>query len=367
MPSPNATTRCALFSPVPTQMTLGFFGSIAIAPVEKEPCPSKIGEKETPALVDFHTPPAAVATYQIFLFVGSTATSAIRPDVSAGPIDRSFRPARAAVSALLDVSAAGAGVAWAASDAERPTRRGMGRRRIYKEGGSGLTGASKMYEIAPDRDAMMIVGHTAGHIVVAVSLHRTRRAEHSTAMPAAQGQWTVDMLDALPEDGQRYEIIDGELYATPAPSDVHQLVAGEFYQRLSTYLRRSRVGRALISPADVRRGDRTRNRVQPDVFAVRVTEAGRPPYPYDLADLLLAIEVASPSNPLLDYQVKRELYLSNGVPEYWIVNTEARLVSRWRAVGDPGEEFSRRITWHPSGMTSPLVIDLPELFADALG
>jgi len=185
-------------------------------------------------------------------------------------------------------------------------------------------------------------------------------------MPATQGSWTVEMLDALPDDGQRYEIIDGELYVTPAPSDVHQLVAGEFYHRLRDYLVRSRVGRALVSPADVRRGDRTRNRVQPDVFAVRVTESGRPPYPYDLADLLLAIEIASPSNPLLDYQVKRQLYLSNGMPEYWIVNTEARLVSRWRAVDDPGEEFTRRVTWHPPGMATPLVIDLHELFEDAL-
>ena len=186
-------------------------------------------------------------------------------------------------------------------------------------------------------------------------------------MPATQGNWTVEMLDALPDDGQRYEIIDGELYVTPAPSYVHQLVAGEFYARLRAYLRPSRIARAMFSPADVRRGDRTRNRAQPDVFAVRLTPDGHPAYPYDLSDLLLVIEVASPSNPLLDYQVKRKLYLSNGVPEYWIVNTDARLVSRWRAVDDPGEEFSRSIRWHPAGMTTPLVIDLHELFDDAFG
>ncbi|MEX2154550.1 MAG: hypothetical protein WD825_14510 [Gemmatimonadaceae bacterium] len=43
-------------------------------------------------------------------------------------------------------------------------------------------------------------------------------------MPAADATWTVDMLDALPEDGQRYEIIDGVLHVTPAPSDVHPLI-----------------------------------------------------------------------------------------------------------------------------------------------
>jgi len=186
-------------------------------------------------------------------------------------------------------------------------------------------------------------------------------------MPAAITSWTVDMLDALPDDGQRYEIIDGELYVTPAPTDVHQLVASAFHRRIHVYLRPTGLARALISPADVRKDDRTRNRVQPDVFAVRLVEGKRPTYPYDLGDLLLAIEVESPSNPLLDYQVKRKLYLTHGIPEYWIANTDARVVSRWRSVDDPGEVFTKRIEWKPSGMSRPLVIDLPELFEDALG
>ena len=186
-------------------------------------------------------------------------------------------------------------------------------------------------------------------------------------MAAAIANWTVDMLDALPDDGQRYEIIDGELFVTPAPTDVHQLVAAEFWHRIHGYVRPTNLARALISPADVRKDDRTRNRVQPDVFAVRLVEGKRPTYPYDLRDLLLAIEVESPSNPLLDYQVKRKLYLTHGIPEYWIANTEARVVSRWRSVDDPGEVFTKHIEWKPAGMSTTLVIDLPELFEDALG
>jgi Uma2 family endonuclease len=200
-----------------------------------------------------------------------------------------------------------------------------------------------------------------------VSLPYPRRAEHIMGMPAVQDHWTVDMLDALPDDGQRYEIIDGELFVTPAPSDVHQLVLGEFHRRIHDYLRPTNLARALFSPADVRKDDRTRNRVQPDVFAVRLVDGKRPPYPYDLCDLLLAIEIESPSNPLLDYQVKRELYLSKGVPEYWIANADGRVVSRWRGLDDPGEVFSKRIEWQPAGMSTPLLIDLPALFDDALG
>jgi Uma2 family endonuclease len=107
--------------------------------------------------------------------------------------------------------------------------------------------------------------------------------------------------------------------------------------------------------------------VQPDVFAFRLTPSGRPPYPFRLADLLLAVEVESPSNPKYDYQTKRRLYLSNGVPEYWVVNTEARVVSRWHSLNDPGEVFSREIAWRPAGADAPLMIELPALFDDALG
>lgn len=187
------------------------------------------------------------------------------------------------------------------------------------------------------------------------------------AMPATRTDWTVDMLDALPDDGKRYEIIDGVLFVTPAPSDVHQYIVGELHSQLLQYLRGSGVGHPVVSPADVRRPDRQRNRVQPDIFVVRVTNAKRPAYPFDLTDLLLAIEVESPKNPRYDYHTKRVLYLESGVPEYWIVSPNARTVSRWRHADDPGEILSQRLVWHPAGMADPFVADLPELFTQALG
>jgi len=101
------------------------------------------------------------------------------------------------------------------------------------------------------------------------------------------------------------------------------------------------------------------------VFVVRLTEGKRPAYPYDLRDLLLAVEIASPSNPMLDYQVKRDLYLRSGVAEYWIVSADARNVSRWRGHADPGDVLSRRIEWHPEGMAAPFVLELAEFFEAA--
>ncbi|HEY4215633.1 MAG TPA: Uma2 family endonuclease [Gemmatimonadaceae bacterium] len=187
------------------------------------------------------------------------------------------------------------------------------------------------------------------------------------AMPATYPDWTVDMLDALPDDGQRYEIIDGELFVTPAPIDLHQYVVGELLVRLHAYFRRSGVGHPVTSPSDVRREDRRRNRVQPDVFVVRVRDGKRPAYPFDLADLLLVVEVESESNSRYDFQTKRRLYLEAGIPEYWIISPAARTVARWTRADDPGEILTERLEWQPAGMTTPFVVDLPEFFTEALG
>jgi Uma2 family endonuclease len=184
-------------------------------------------------------------------------------------------------------------------------------------------------------------------------------------MPATISDWTVDMLDALPDDGQRYEIIDGELFVTPGPGEFHQDIVLELSRRLHQYLLGHGIGKVMISPADVRRGDRKRNRVQPDVFVVRLVEGKRPAYPYELHDLLLAVEVVSPSNPILDYQVKRDLYLREGVGEYWVINPDARNVSRWRGRDDPGEVLSKEVVWNLEGMPAPFVLELDEFFAEA--
>lgn len=97
-----------------------------------------------------------------------------------------------------------------------------------------------------------------------------------------------------------------------------------------------------------------------------MAEGKRPSYPYLLRDLLLAIEVVSPSNPLLDYQVKRDLYLREGVSEYWVINSDARNVSRWLGRDDPGEVLSKEVVWNLAGMPMPFELDLAVFFTDAL-
>jgi Uma2 family endonuclease len=185
------------------------------------------------------------------------------------------------------------------------------------------------------------------------------------AMPAVH-DWTIDMLDALPESSERHEIIDGELFVTPSPTGGHQFVLGRLYLMIAQYLEVVGNARVIFSPSDVWRDERRRNRVQPDLFVLRLIDGKVPPFPFHLSTILLAVEVVSPGNPLLDYQVKRDLYPREGVEEFWVVNPDARNISRWVGRDDPGEVLSRRIEWRAPGVEAACVIDLPEFFAKAL-
>lgn len=185
------------------------------------------------------------------------------------------------------------------------------------------------------------------------------------AMPATRIEWTADMLDDIPDDGQRWEVIDGQLLVTPAPIDDHQLVLGELYVRFHAYIQRSKVAKVVFSPSDVRRG--TKTRMQPDLFVIALPDGRRPAYPYVLSDLLLTIEIVSPGSRRADHHVRRRAYLDAGVPVYWIVDPEARHVERWRVGDERPELITEQIDWLAAGFEHALSISLPEVFSAALG
>ena len=86
-------------------------------------------------------------------------------------------------------------------------------------------------------------------------------------MPAHETYWTLDMVRALPQDGQRYEVLDGILLVSPAPSYRHQVAVSLLYEILAPYTRQNGIGRTLTSPAEIELSD-TRL-VQPDVLSSR--------------------------------------------------------------------------------------------------
>jgi Uma2 family endonuclease len=183
-------------------------------------------------------------------------------------------------------------------------------------------------------------------------------------MPATT-RWTADMVRALPDDGKRYEVIDGELFVTPAPSWMHQSVVLELAMLLAPYVREHGVGHVIGAPAEVVFGPR--NMVVPDVFAVPLVRGEAPRAWEEVGRLLLAIEVLSPSTRRTDRREKRELYQRKGVPEYWTVDVEARAIERWPPDASAPETVTEQLNWRPDAFVDPLTIDVAAFFARVLG
>lgn len=180
------------------------------------------------------------------------------------------------------------------------------------------------------------------------------------AMPQATMQWTANMVRALPDDGNRYEVLDGTLHVTPSPALRHQLIIGALYRRFDQYVADHHSGCVILSPADVELDEHTL--VQPDLFVAPLV-AGREPRDWnELGRLLLVIEVLSPSTARADRLTKRDRYRRAGIPEYWIVDGDARVIERWRPGDERPEVLGERIEWRADPAQEPLTIDLPTLF-----
>jgi Uma2 family endonuclease len=181
------------------------------------------------------------------------------------------------------------------------------------------------------------------------------------AMPVPSTEWTVEMVRALPDDGNRYEVIGGELFVTPSPSLVHQRAVIELLDIVRPYVKTHGVGEALVSPADVVVFG-PRKFVQPDLFVLPLVDGARVRAWSDVGRLLLAVEVISPSTRRADREDKRTLYAEKGVPEYWIVDTDERIVERSRPDDVSVEVVRESLEWRPAPDIAPLVIALPAYF-----
>ncbi|MBI2072989.1 MAG: Uma2 family endonuclease [Gemmatimonadetes bacterium] len=146
-------------------------------------------------------------------------------------------------------------------------------------------------------------------------------------MPAPRVTWR-DVLE-MPEDGNRYEAIGGELYVSPPPQPPHEWVSMNLVDALLQLLVHPGHGRVFTAPVGVEFLD-TEEGIQPDIlFVVKdrlpiVTEDGIRGAPD------LVIEIISPSTARRDRTVKRHLYQRQGVAEYWIVDLDAKQVEVWR-------------------------------------
>jgi Uma2 family endonuclease len=176
---------------------------------------------------------------------------------------------------------------------------------------------------------------------------------------AAPVYYTAEMVRALPDDGNRYEVVHGELLVTPAPRALHQHVTVRLIEALSAYLRAAPVGALFTSPADISWAPDTL--VQPDVFVVALEEARTLDWAR-MQTLLLAIEVLSPSTARRDRFTKRRLYQEVGVGTYWIVDADARTVEVWTPEALFPQVVTDTLAWHPGGAAEPFTLMIEALF-----
>ena len=178
---------------------------------------------------------------------------------------------------------------------------------------------------------------------------------------------TITWRDAqrMPDDGNRYEAIGGELFMTPSPSVRHQILVVRLYDALRPLLPTAQGGMLLVAPLGVESED-SREGVQPDLLFV----SGK------RRDLLvgasvrgapdLVVEVLSPSTAGRDRGIKRRLYERLGVPQYWIVDPVAEAIDVWRFGDDPECERFEGTLPVRLGAEEVGVIDLEAVFAPDL-
>ena len=135
-----------------------------------------------------------------------------------------------------------------------------------------------------------------------------------TTMPLS-GEWTADDLDTLPDDGLRYELVDGVLLVSPSPTYPHQVGLFELLHVLR--LAAPPDYRVLGAPLDIR--FTPIRQLQPDIVVL----PRREPLTAKVVDVpLLVVEVLSPSTRATDLTLKRHVFEQAGVPSYWLLDTE---------------------------------------------
>ena len=164
-----------------------------------------------------------------------------------------------------------------------------------------------------------------------------------------------------PDDGKRYEVIDGDLYMTPPPVEIHQRGAGNLYGYTWQYLRADPIGVVYMAPIGLTLDDS--NGLQPDVVYVSnerrgvIKERGLEGAPD------LVVEVLSPSTEARDRGVKLRRYAAAGIPYYWLLAPRTRSLEAY-VLTDAGYELIG--TYGPGGAFRPELFPGLEIPIDAL-
>ena len=141
----------------------------------------------------------------------------------------------------------------------------------------------------------------------------------------AQGQWRYEDYLRLPDDGKRYEIIEGVLYVANAPGYDHQFTVAKTVFFLQLFVTERNLGIVLTSPFEVHLSETSRP-VQPDILFLTNVQQPPPGTKFFDGAPALIVEVISPSSIRLDRYTKFDAYERAGVAEYWLADPKTRSV-----------------------------------------
>ena len=181
------------------------------------------------------------------------------------------------------------------------------------------------------------------------------------AIPVATNTkvWTLEELHSLPDDGNTYELVRGELFVTPPPAVGHEEVVARLTRILVPFVAAHHIGNVYYPRAVVQFQG---SQVEPDLMV-------RPPHPHPDGGWavwpvpFLVIEIISPSTRRRDHEQKKSLYLAAGVAEYWIVDPEERTIRVVRP-GEADRVERSRVEWRPPGADVVLSVSVADVFGE---
>ncbi len=150
--------------------------------------------------------------------------------------------------------------------------------------------------------------------------------------PGRQRLLTYADYAALPDDGHRYQLLEGELVMTPSPNRWHQQISIRLASDVLDHVRARGLGEVFAAPLDVTLDDR--NVVQPDILFVSNERSGILQGSWVIGAPDLCVEILSPGTERIDRVRKLELYARFGVTHYWIVDLDAQTIEEYVLAGD---------------------------------
>jgi Uma2 family endonuclease len=178
------------------------------------------------------------------------------------------------------------------------------------------------------------------------------------AMAISVPRYTIADLERFPEDGNRYELLDGVLIVTTSPSHAHQVIVNRLQFRLTQAVTLAGDGQ-VVGPGVITLPPRTQ--LEPDILVYPARYAIDSKWE-EIDEHWLAVEVLSRSSRVYDREIKRDAYIALGVQEVWLVDRWAKVVEVSRKRG-PGNIVEDVLRWRVPSRAQDVEIPLSEVFA----